>query len=286
MARLLHLVSAPFILVLSIPLTSFAVFTTLLAIATLLVRVSVVYVELALAIIQSAVLPNTPQLFTSSLAPNKHSSSTTSLSRNHHRRPPRHRRTSSSSTSSALHTPGFGPTSRNQSLASLINGQSATPMRDYESVGGWRLTSDNAEDEALWTGINSRLELPALTLPSPSARFAAPPPPPPPPPSSGITRRASGYAGKSQGSPTEGGGAGRRRSKYWSSASGTESPEGYFSSYLGGGGGGSAALESPALVMTTGRGVRSNEGSRGASRRSSISLVRLGKESSGGSGGG
>jgi hypothetical protein len=39
--------------------------------------------------------------------------------------------------------------------------QSVGPTRDYEGVGGWRLDKSSDDDDALWTGINSRLELPA-----------------------------------------------------------------------------------------------------------------------------
>ncbi len=39
--------------------------------------------------------------------------------------------------------------------------QSVGPTRDFEGVGGWRLDKSSDDDDALWTGINSRLELPA-----------------------------------------------------------------------------------------------------------------------------
>jgi hypothetical protein len=39
-------------------------------------------------------------------------------------------------------------------------GLSAGPTRDYEGVGGWRIDNPS-DDDALWTKINSRLELPA-----------------------------------------------------------------------------------------------------------------------------
>ena len=38
--------------------------------------------------------------------------------------------------------------------------QSVGPTRDFEGVGGWRI-GDASDDEALWTNMNSRLELPA-----------------------------------------------------------------------------------------------------------------------------
>jgi hypothetical protein len=34
--------------------------------------------------------------------------------------------------------------------------------RDFEGVGGWRMSGDD-DEEALWMGINSRLQLPAET---------------------------------------------------------------------------------------------------------------------------
>lgn len=267
--RFLHFLSTPVILALSIPLTTFAVFTTLLALATLLFRVSIVYCELAFAIVQSAIYPLSDPMDPTGKPPE----SITNGANSSRPRLRRHRRTSSSASASslsALQTPGTngmgisGLGSRQHSLASLVGGAGgqATP-RDYESVGGWRLTSDNAEDEALWTGINSRLELPALTLPSPSAgRYAA----------AAANRRGSAYA-KGQGSPTE-----AQRRRRW--RGGAESPEGYFSSSFGG----SGVAESPALVMTTSRGLGRNgdgsaEGSRRASRRSSISMVRVREES-------
>jgi len=38
--------------------------------------------------------------------------------------------------------------------------QSIGAARDFEGVGGWRI-GDREDEEALWTSINSRLELPA-----------------------------------------------------------------------------------------------------------------------------
>lgn len=49
---------------------------------------------------------------------------------------------------------------KSQSSANLAT---TTPLRDYEGVGGWRLQEDD-EEEALWIGINSRLELPAAQM--------------------------------------------------------------------------------------------------------------------------
>jgi len=68
----------------------------------------------------------------------------------------RKRRGSSSSTLSAADslTPVLSET-----MVGLS--QSVGPTRDFEGVGGWRLDNPSEEEDALWTKINSRLELPA-----------------------------------------------------------------------------------------------------------------------------
>ena len=57
---------------------------------------------------------------------------------------------------------------RRSSAGSGSNGGSITPripdtglgIRDYEGVGGWRVPG-TADEDAIWTSLNSRLELPA-----------------------------------------------------------------------------------------------------------------------------
>ncbi|PNS16968.1 hypothetical protein CAC42_4932 [Sphaceloma murrayae] len=261
-SRSLSLFSTPFIVLLSIPLTILALFTTSLAFGTLLLRVSIVYLELVLALFQSFITPRPP---VSKALPSQPAPLHGPV--RHHAR----RRTSSSGSTTSLrletplsHTPfphnaGGGRLHKNPSLASLLG---TTTPRDYESVGGWRLTSANSDEEALWTGINSRLELPALTVPSPNTltrtaeryhhRSLT-----------GGSRRGSGPPGTTTGSPElKPRSPGGKRGK----GSGTVSPEGYFT-----------GLQGQGLGMTIVGGDQrgSADGSRVHSRRSSVSLVKV-----------
>jgi len=70
---------------------------------------------------------------------------------------PVRRRKRRSSSSSALSAGSITPVAGENSLGLS---QSVGAIRDYEGVGGWRL-SELSDDDALWTKINSRLELPA-----------------------------------------------------------------------------------------------------------------------------
>ncbi|KAF2108777.1 hypothetical protein BDV96DRAFT_652392 [Lophiotrema nucula] len=153
MARMispLYLLGPPLLLLVSVPLAFFAVVTTTVAISTLAVRVSIVYFELAVALIHSYLFPP-PQ----KAAPIRPSQRRTSPQRT------RHRRSSVASTASSQDT-AVPQHSRLQhksgSLASLLGSGELT--RDFEGVGGWRMPGDE-EEEALWMGMNSRLELPA-----------------------------------------------------------------------------------------------------------------------------
>ncbi|KAG8627184.1 hypothetical protein KVT40_004667 [Elsinoe batatas] len=280
-ARALTLLSTPIILLLSIPLTLFALLTTTLALLTLLLRVSIIYLELLLAVIQSFLLPSPPPTKPLSLRPSSPLLPTNQPLRHHARR-----RTSSSSSTTSLHTPSFGPGAPGQrltkppSLASLLG---TTTPRDYESVGGWRLTSADSDEEALWTGINSRLELPALTVPSPGnlardhhgaggGRYHHRS-------LTGGSRRGSTRAGtvSGNGSPelvAQGAGGRRRRGK----GSGAGSPEGYFSGQgvVGVGGGSGDGVEGArGLGMTSAEGGQQGRGTREGSRRGSVSLVKV-----------
>ncbi|KAL2352601.1 hypothetical protein BJ546DRAFT_215676 [Cryomyces antarcticus] len=149
MPSALHLLTTPFLLLFSLPLAVFAAFTTSLAFSTLLIRVSIVYVELGIALVQSAVQA---PVTTNSPPPARPTA------------PWRHKRRRSSNFSTASSqdphaTPaGRKPPTKSDSLASLLG--AGGPTRDYEGVGGWRFAADGDED-ALWMGMNSRLELPA-----------------------------------------------------------------------------------------------------------------------------
>ncbi|KAF2187916.1 hypothetical protein K469DRAFT_704188 [Zopfia rhizophila CBS 207.26] len=154
MASLLYLLGPPLLLLISIPLAIFAVLTTTIAFSTLTLRVSIVYFELGLALIHSYLFPPSP---TSIKHPKPSSPRRTSPQR------PRNRRTSAASTTSSADTalPSHPPRLHNKSgsFASLIG--TGEPNRDFEGVGGWRVSGDD-DEEALWMGMNSRLELPAV----------------------------------------------------------------------------------------------------------------------------
>lgn len=207
MPGFLAFISAPALLLLSIPLATFAVVTTALAFWTLLFRVSIVYVELFLALLRAYITPAQPSVIElPPLSPIKE--------RAIHKR----RANSSASSLGGTETPKNPPT-KSESFASLVGtGQN----RDFEGVGGWRV-SGNEEEEALWMSMNSRLELPAAPARRHERSFT------------GGSQRftfASPEVGRSPGLmlKTPGG-------KHWQrhSMSGTASPEGYFSVPVSGG---------------------------------------------------
>ncbi|KAH0006850.1 hypothetical protein KCU78_g12089, partial [Aureobasidium melanogenum] len=119
---------------LGLPFALFALFTTTLALGTLLLRLLFVYFDLFLAILNGAIVPSTPP---TPLA----SPSARPARRKKHATPP--------TPSAALRkTPSF---------ASLVG--SGTD-RDFEGVGGWRFP-ESADEEAIWLNMNRYLELPA-----------------------------------------------------------------------------------------------------------------------------
>ncbi|MCJ1370442.1 hypothetical protein MMC20_001655 [Loxospora ochrophaea] len=156
------------ILLLSLPLLPLALLTSSLAFSALLLRVFLVYIELFLSILRTY-FPFT------STGPLHSSSSTTTAATTPTKKPP--------------YSHGVSKSRSFSSLAALSTG-TQTPAtgvvdRDFEGVGGWRFPSaasvgsrlsvgsrtsrsigayevDDEEDDALWTGINSRLELPAV----------------------------------------------------------------------------------------------------------------------------
>jgi len=142
----LYLLAPPALILISLPLIGFAILTSTVAFATLLIRVSVVYFELGLALLRSA-------LFTEMTkpAPRVHTQQPTQM--------PRRRRSSVISISSVQDFRNPGPV-KSESFASLLGAGAQGATRDFEGVGGWR-ESENPAEEALWIGMNSRLELPA-----------------------------------------------------------------------------------------------------------------------------
>lgn len=127
---------APLILLsVSIPLAFLAYITTILALITLLVRVCVVYLQLSLALMQSWLLasPQRP------------------------RTKPAFDLVSGNTGLSSFPTTHKIP-SRSESHTSLIG--VGVPNRDFEGLGGWRIAEDG-QDDAIWLGLNARLELQA-----------------------------------------------------------------------------------------------------------------------------
>ncbi|KAF2639456.1 hypothetical protein P280DRAFT_526882 [Massarina eburnea CBS 473.64] len=140
----LYLFGPPMLLLVSIPLAIFASITTTIAVALLAVRVSVVYCELGVALIHAYISPEPAKP-----APKRPSSLTCSPPRS------RHRHGSSSSQDTAV--PAARIHKKSESSASLLGISDLT--RDFEGVGGWRYY-EGEEEEALWMGMNKRLELP------------------------------------------------------------------------------------------------------------------------------
>lgn len=151
----LYAVAPFFIVLVSVPLTIFAVATTSIALSLLAFRGFIVYAQLGTALLGAWLSPLPPKPVTpqhQALSPER-----TSPPRN------RHRRCSSngsgtSSQETRVPASRLGP--KSGSFTALL-GEGGL-LRDYEGVGGWRDTG-NEDEEALWMGINSRLQLPAAT---------------------------------------------------------------------------------------------------------------------------
>ncbi|KAF2722869.1 hypothetical protein K431DRAFT_283379 [Polychaeton citri CBS 116435] len=215
MAGITAIVATPILLFCSLPLTFFAVLTTTITFWVLLLRVSVVYLDLILALLHAYLLPSYPfsKVTSPASSPPKSPSSDRSSSQSHHSvSQHRHRQKSRSSSIGSDRAGRHGPL-ESGSFASLVGTGS---NRDFEGVGGWRVSGTD-DEEALWMGMNSRLELPAI----PKARHHA--------------RSLTGGSGSGHVSPPDLvrtpigskasalAGSGKRRS-----LSGTASPEGYF----------------------------------------------------------
>ncbi|KAH8723723.1 hypothetical protein GQ44DRAFT_750779 [Phaeosphaeriaceae sp. PMI808] len=142
---------APFVLLaISLPLAIFAVATTTLAISLLFFRAAVVYVQLAAAVTGAwfdALTSHTSPAIARS-AP-KLSTEPRSTSR--------HTKLRSSNASAASSQETIVP--HTNTTRSVTFGTSEM-TRDFEGVGGWRAPGDE-DEEALWMGLNSRLQLPA-----------------------------------------------------------------------------------------------------------------------------
>ncbi|KAL9615431.1 MAG: hypothetical protein Q9167_000109 [Letrouitia subvulpina] len=130
----------PFLLIVSVPLSIFAFFTTTFAFSTLFFRVCLVYAELAAVLLHNHF---TAQTSHSAFGDDNGESSTQST-----------RTLATGKTPNPQISP---PKTRESSgLAS----HHEHPGRDYEGIGGWAIPSSE-QDDVLWTTMNSRLELPA-----------------------------------------------------------------------------------------------------------------------------
>lgn len=137
-----------FLFIFAIPVAIFASITTIFAFSILFLRVLLVYIELALAVIPSFIL---------------RSQATSNILVPYGAKPYRNfsggrRRKRRGSTSSNLSATGSITPISGEAMTGLS--QSVGTMRDFEGVGGWKI-DNHSEDEGLWTKINSRLELPA-----------------------------------------------------------------------------------------------------------------------------
>jgi len=145
---------APMVLLpLAIPLALFALFTFSLAITVLVLRAAVVYTKIGFVLLCAWINPPTNNLHAI------RSTSSPKRSTAHRKRPSRN-----TQMNAALPQDG-APRSRrssrpialSESLTSLV-GESDI-RTDFEGVGGWRVTGDD-DEEALWMGLNARLEAP------------------------------------------------------------------------------------------------------------------------------
>ena len=150
MPNLLCTLLSPFILLISIPLAVFALFTTTFAFYTLFFRVLVVYAELAMVLVHDQFAGQATSKDTQS---HRKGSSPTSDEKDHRRRS---RRGSAASGNSGSLTPRIPETS---GLGIYSGGGIG---RDFEGVGGWRFPGPGDEDGP-WISMNSRLELPATS---------------------------------------------------------------------------------------------------------------------------
>ena len=166
MSNTLYVLFTPLLLFLSLPLLAFALLTTSLAFSTLFIRVLIVYIELFISILNNYLTFHTT---TSSSKPSSKPSSPRSRSSKSRRSSGSVRTNSDSTTGSGSATPLAFPSSTAwPSSASLV----VAGTRDFEGVGGWRFPGpDSSDDERRWVAMNSRLELPNLSLSTPVLGF-------------------------------------------------------------------------------------------------------------------
>lgn len=221
MASPSNLIGPLVVLILSIPLALLAAVTTYLATLALLLRVSVVYFELGIALVRSWIFA--PTNLPMSASPASYGQKPNTVSK-------RHRRNSSSNRGIRLKPSNLDTSMKSKSYVALVG--SSAPNRDFEGVGGWR-DSDDVNDDDIWLSMNSRLELPtpgAQHAPiyvgdySPSVAFPDHPRRHRRSLTSQSQRPQIASPGASRTSPVERG----PRTPSVESPQGTRSPEGYF----------------------------------------------------------
>ncbi|KAM0317090.1 hypothetical protein ACHAO8_002655 [Botrytis cinerea] len=150
-----YAVILPFLFFFTFPIAVFAALTTTFAFCVLCFRVIIVYIELALAVIPYYLYGPRDEI---KIAQSKRAIYNPPNSPVRRKK----RRSSASSSQSATGSNTPVPARVLKGSASVLAlGQSVGPARDFEGVGGWRLGDSGSDDDALWTNMNSRLELPA-----------------------------------------------------------------------------------------------------------------------------
>ena len=149
MPSLFYLLLSPILLFISIPLSLFAAITTTLAFSTLFFRALLVYAELGAVLIQTHF--SSQHVYENTLASTRVTPAVAEgkQSRHKNRRSSAGGGSNGGSTFPRVTDTGFG----------AYNGGGV--VRDFEGVGGWRNPGTDDED-AIWTSLNSRLELPAV----------------------------------------------------------------------------------------------------------------------------
>ncbi|ESZ99112.1 hypothetical protein SBOR_0522 [Sclerotinia borealis F-4128] len=150
-----YVIILPFLFFFTVPIAIFASITTTFAFCLLCFRVVIVYIELALAVIPYYLCRPKTEIKVKQSKRAIYNPPTLPLRRKNRR---------SSASGSQLATGSITPIpvrilKGSESMLGL--GQSVGFARDYEGVGGWRLDTSGSDDDALWTNMNSRLELPA-----------------------------------------------------------------------------------------------------------------------------
>ncbi|KAA8571898.1 hypothetical protein MFRU_076g00110 [Monilinia fructicola] len=150
-----YAVILPFLFFFTVPIAIFASITTTFAFCVLCFRVIIVYIELALAVIPYYLCGPRAEIKVVQSKGANYNPPTSPVRR-------KKRRSSASSSQSATGSITPVPIRILKGSESMLGlGQSVGFARDYEGVGGWRFDDSGSDDDALWTNMNSRLELPA-----------------------------------------------------------------------------------------------------------------------------